>query len=35
MKMSIQLRFLLHKAFVFGIQEAAIIDLDALFFMFY
>lgn len=31
-----QLRFLLHyKAFVFGIQEAAIIDLDALFLMFY
>lgn len=31
-----QLRFLLHyKAFVFGIQEAAIIDLDALLFMFY
>lgn len=28
-----QLRFLLHyKAFVFGIQEAAIIDLDALYF---
>lgn len=36
MKRSILLRFLLHyKAFVFGIQEAAIIDLDALLLMFY